>query len=1533
MQRTCVRCAIYAIDGFLKAFDKLYLRNAINPFFVKPIKLISCLFFVIVTFCAGAQKLLGTLKSISNITAVESTLFFVGDDGSGPKLWMSNGQPGGMSLVLNNEGSSISNPDQLIAFKGVLYFSAYTLQYGTELWKSDGTSEGTFMVKDINTQGSSYPHHFKPFKDFLYFSASLDNVSTDLYRTDGTSIGTTFFNTLNYNSGNEIVASSKFLYFLSEAGSKTAVVQTDGTIKNTTISNDEDAASKLIATENGVFYITSSSYYQDVKLYFLSNESTTPQLLAEFKAPLYGSQEIDNFCIVGNNLFFSLRTDDDISPTDVLWCSDGTVNGTKSVKSFAWSRYEAYSGMKYFISYHGNLFFWGGSPVQFAFWKSDGTNAGTQAVSTAQITAPMYQENPPVISNGNLFFSGNSGLWISDGTANGTKEFFEIDPGQTSLPHDLCDANGTLVFVATGETGPGLWSNQSGPEILIQSGPINFYTVGVTGCTKTTVSINNIGNKELLLDSVTISGKDFFIQGKVPFMLMPQEKSSFDLIFQPIVSEQRDAILTIRSNDQQRSIINLQVTGIGVESTKQTPCKLLTDHPSKVIKPTLDDRKILLSNPSVREKLPPGTVVGTLSIPEATTEFSFSLIQGEGDWNNNDFELDGDKLKTTKAFIYDSTKVCSIRIRATGNSSAVEDWLLITITDTHTVDNNISCPIVRKSMSFGWNGVAVDSRGYVYAVGEGGNIIRSKDEGATWNRLNSGVSIALSKIKFINGRGYISGQGVLLKSDDNGDTWFQLDTPLISDYVTLAFHFVDESLGFASGSNGKLIKTKDGGRTWSVLNSGIFETQSIWFWDENNGIVFSQTNDILKTTDGGKSWTTVSTSNLDFDPQFSSVWFIDKKKGFVTGSRSLYETTDGGDHWSPVPAVTADYFTGVKFIDDKTGYALGGWYGSILYRTTNGGDSWENLVSSAITLAAGPITDICSSPLTETLFLSGHESSLGSSQRSGQIIASSNTKGDSWTTLSQLKTDESFSELFFTSEDVAYLLGNYDVFKTVNNGLSWKALNMNRRFNDIHFFDDQTGLLSDATTIYRTTNGGVTISPVFTTDNSNTHSVPWFTFVNSMVGFAYGGLIIEKTTDGGLTWFQAGNAPPEMRALQFISEQVGYAIDYEGTTYKSTNGGITWSPVYTSPPNADLFFNTLYFFNENEGLKGGYNGLLYKTTNGGVTWTRIYGNVQGDIGKMLFINSLEGFILIGQSTIYKTLDGGKTWQFAYQDGSNVTGISWKNSTLYIVGSDGMVDKLAPESEPTQPSYIAGDSMLCVGDNGSYHVVDAGQGQYQWSASAPLHGDHASALVQFTAPGTYEVTVRYLNGCGVSPDRPLSVNVNDLAAVIIGPDTVNLGQQGLEYAIQDAGKNTMCHWNIAGAATSSTTSASSISVDWSRTEKRGQVTVFAIDQQSACRARDTLNVVALQIIAGAKNEVFPVVQIYPNPTADQIVIQTGSRTDLSARVIDVSGREFLSSRKLGGETDIISFQNFPSGLYVIEISDSNGKQSGYRIIKR
>jgi len=137
-------------------------------------------------------------SEIYHLTKMDTLIFFRAyEPDNGAELWSYCPNSGTVRLVkdINPGPNNSSFPDQLIAYKDRLFFSANDGEHGTELWVSDGTEAGTVMLKNISEEPGDVAYHsnpakFFPTEDLLFFVANDWIHGTELWQTDGTEQGT-----------------------------------------------------------------------------------------------------------------------------------------------------------------------------------------------------------------------------------------------------------------------------------------------------------------------------------------------------------------------------------------------------------------------------------------------------------------------------------------------------------------------------------------------------------------------------------------------------------------------------------------------------------------------------------------------------------------------------------------------------------------------------------------------------------------------------------------------------------------------------------------------------------------------------------------------------------------------------------------------------------------------------------------------------------------------------------------------------------------------------------------------------------------------------------------------------------------------------------------------------------------------------------------------------------------------------------------------------------------------------------------------
>jgi photosystem II stability/assembly factor-like uncharacterized protein len=157
-------------------------------------------------------------------------------------------------------------------------------------------------------------------------------------------------------------------------------------------------------------------------------------------------------------------------------------------------------------------------------------------------------------------------------------------------------------------------------------------------------------------------------------------------------------------------------------------------------------------------------------------------------------------------------------------------------------------------------------------------------------------------------------KGKVLKTIDGGDSWIHQSTAFPDDSVIARFpalvYFYDENNGFAVGHYGQHYITSDGGNLWTpvvpenlptLLDNEQPFTSNVWPIGDSTAWYGTSKGRILKTKNGGQSW---SAYDVGLGEQVVFASFKDELNGLATTpaiNRNIAKTTDGGETWQTLP--------------------------------------------------------------------------------------------------------------------------------------------------------------------------------------------------------------------------------------------------------------------------------------------------------------------------------------------------------------------------------------------------------------------------------------------------------------------------------------------------------------------------------------------------------------------------------------------------------------------------------------------------------
>jgi ELWxxDGT repeat protein len=148
-----------------------------------------------------------------DLTAMNGTLYFTAwSPRHGRQLWKTNGTAAGTVMLTHVAGPGGANPQDLTVADGVLFFSARDPGHGRQLWKSNGTAAGTTLAGDIVpgragsdprdiTYAIGQQEQSPPSQVLVYFSARDPGHGRQLWKSDGTAAGTVMITDVNPGSG------------------------------------------------------------------------------------------------------------------------------------------------------------------------------------------------------------------------------------------------------------------------------------------------------------------------------------------------------------------------------------------------------------------------------------------------------------------------------------------------------------------------------------------------------------------------------------------------------------------------------------------------------------------------------------------------------------------------------------------------------------------------------------------------------------------------------------------------------------------------------------------------------------------------------------------------------------------------------------------------------------------------------------------------------------------------------------------------------------------------------------------------------------------------------------------------------------------------------------------------------------------------------------------------------------------------------------------------------------------------------------
>jgi photosystem II stability/assembly factor-like uncharacterized protein len=390
------------------------------------------------------------------------------------------------------------------------------------------------------------------------------------------------------------------------------------------------------------------------------------------------------------------------------------------------------------------------------------------------------------------------------------------------------------------------------------------------------------------------------------------------------------------------------------------------------------------------------------------------------------------------------------------------------------------------------------------AVGKGGLVLKTTDSGRSWVRKDAGMDLlAVQFTDETNGYaaggsvGYIKNRQFVVRTTDGGDTW----QPELKKWGPVLYGLTSAGRDFplACGQKGALANRGDGG--WARIKSPTKHVLASLALSRGKGVAVGSYGTILRTEDGGRTWTSPLP---DDEKSLNSISFSGPGYGLATGGeRLVLWTVDGGKTWTNSKTVPGLYMGSACLLNAQTAVAVGA--GGVIFRTSDAGATWEQIQTGV------------DWGFSRIIFV---DESRGLAFGAAAILATEDG-GRTWTRR-PLPLNAGSCVLFNAAvcDKIHWLAVGMQglIVASEDGGRTWKRQpsGTKKMLFGIAWSDPRTATaVGYGGLILQSVDGG----PWTERESGTTHRLSGVGFVNPSTGFAVGEFgTILRTDDGGRTW-------------------------------------------------------------------------------------------------------------------------------------------------------------------------------------------------------------------------------------------------------------------------------------------------------------------------------------------------------------------------------------------------------------------------------
>jgi len=538
--------------------------------------------------------------------------------------------------------------------------------------------------------------------------------------------------------------------------------------------------------------------------------------------------------------------------------------------------------------------------------------------------------------------------------------------------------------------------------------------------------------------------------------------------------------------------------------------------------------------------------------------------------------------------------------------------------------------------------------------------------------------------------------GIFVLNSSWGQGW-QGRGPWFNDVGLLAVDSRDHGVAFLGLFPTGLLKTTDGGQTWSVTGLQNVRVDQLAIGSASSAVAYAVTDQgVFKSADRGQTW--ASLLSVGSSVRYVTIHPLASNIVWAAQSDQLIRSDDGAKTWRIVLTLRDSQTVGQILIDPVNPRRM--WFASQLgiYRSLDGGDNWSNVG-----------TDLANHTVFDLVLAPGNGNVLYATAESG--VYKSETAGASWRLLGLNAPGVVGFAFDATAPDTVYVgVERRGVMLSTDGGVLWQPFNDGLAVERIAGF----GRDVDGNMFAASSRNGVSRRNVGATQWQNVSPEVVLATINTLAAYAgpqgrrwlagtnsglymsddlgahwhyhYSGLDLDsvvalvaaagspavlyaatangayKSNDAGETWRTLTVNAPGLRPLALAGDPAAASTLLAGTANGvrlTVNAGSTWRDLGLS--DKEITAVAISSLDPLTYYAGTSAGAVFKSSDRGLTWTALAASLSGAQVSTIWVDAKKtGVVYLGTlgpaGAVYVSRDGGATWEAA-NDGLGVGSVS------------------------------------------------------------------------------------------------------------------------------------------------------------------------------------------------------------------------------------------------------------------------------------